>query len=91
MSGGYFDYVQYRIFEAADDLEQAIKNRSEGEYAYTERTLCKFELGLFYLRQAATYLHRIDYLLECDDGEDTFHIRLKEDLEKLVGEEGKNV
>lgn len=88
MSGGYFDYIQYQMFEAAEKLEQAIKDYSEGEYVYTERTLCKFELGLFYLRQAATYLHRIDWLLEGDDGEDTFHIRLKEDLEKLLGEEG---
>lgn len=87
MSGGYFDYIQYRIFDAADGLELAIKDRSEGEYAYKKETIDKFKEGLFHLKMAATYLQRIDYLLECDDGEDTFHIRLKADLEQLFGEE----
>ena len=35
------------------------------------------------LNKAFVYVNRIDWLLSGDDGEETFHKRLKEDLEKL--------
>jgi len=35
------------------------------------------------LRQAHVYAQRIDWLVSGDDGEDSFHRRLKHDLEKL--------
>jgi hypothetical protein len=35
------------------------------------------------LKRAEIYTHRIDYLLSSDDGEQTFHERLKKDLEEL--------
>lgn len=79
MSGGHFDYVQYTIDQVADNLEQIINNSQE-YYPYSSATIAEFRTGLLLLRQAAIYLHRIDYLISCDDCESSFHSRLQEDL-----------
>ena len=34
------------------------------------------------LRRAEIYAQRVDYLISGDDGEESFHSRLKEELEK---------
>ena len=79
MSGGHFDYIQCTIDQAADNLEQIINNPEE-YYTYSSDTITEFRTGLLLLRQAAVYLHCIDYLISCDDCESSFHSRLKEDL-----------
>ena len=92
MSGGYFEYQQYRLGQMADEIEDAIyKNDSEevNEYydkkgnGFSEDTIQEFKLAVWYLKQAMVYVHEIDWLLSGDDGEETFHERLKKDLEKL--------
>lgn len=50
---------------------------------YTEETLAEFRKGIDILKQAEVYAQRIDWLLSGDDGEETFHERLKEDLGEL--------
>lgn len=45
--------------------------------------MLEFQTGLHYLKLAYIYAQRIDWLLSCDDSEDTFHSRLKEELNKL--------
>ncbi len=79
MSGGHFDYAQYNIDQAADNLEQVI-NHPEEYGSYSSTTLTEFRRGLSLLRLAAIYLHRIDYLISCDDNESSFHSRLQENL-----------
>lgn len=89
MSGGYFEYQQYRLGQMADEIEDAIYNFNAGndpdEYYnnYSKETLDKFKKAVWLLRRTQTYVHRIDYLLSGDDGEETFHKRLKHDLERL--------
>ena len=82
MSGGHFDYVQYTIDQVADNLEQIINNPQEYDQ-YSSATIAEFRTGLLLLRQAAIYLHRIDYLISCDDDESAFHSRLQEDLNAI--------
>ena len=112
MSGGHFDYNQYRIDDIANSIEDYIYGHSleqedighyiqdneikneEKEYIiknkhtlpnrreYSEETIEEFKKGLDILRKAYIYAQRIDYLLSGDDGEESFHKRLKEDLEK---------
>ena len=111
MSGGHFDYNQYRIDDIADSIEDyiyghpleedieyyiednwleneekeyVIKNKHTlpNRYEYSEETLEEFKKGLDILRKASIYAQRIDWLLSGDDGEESFHKRLKEDLEK---------
>ena len=50
---------------------------------YTEETLREFRNGVAALRRAYVYAQRIDWLLSGDDGEESFHRRLKDELEKL--------
>ena len=92
MSGGHFDYKQWEIQNIADEVEQLIlTNDSEelDEWGYrkgshfTPETIAEFKKGLTVLRQAYVYAQRIDWLVSGDDGEDSFHRRLKHDLEKL--------
>ena len=49
----------------------------------SDETLKEFENGLRYCQLAVIYAQRIDYLLSGDDGEETFHERLKKEIEKL--------
>lgn len=50
---------------------------------YTPQTIEELRKAVHILRQAAVYVQRIDWLLSGDDGEDSFHERLKEELSKL--------
>jgi len=52
-------------------------------YSYSPETIEKFKEGYKKLMEAYIYAQRIDWLLSGDDGEETFHERLKEDLEEL--------
>ena len=92
MSGGHFDYKQWEIGNIADEVEQLILTNDSEEknewgdrkgYHYTPETIEEFKKGLVLLRQAYVYAQRIDWLVSGDDGEDSFHRRLKFELEKL--------
>lgn len=80
MSGGYFNYVQSQMQQTIEQLEEDLQNGFE---YLTQETIDEFKKGLYYLKLAAIYIHRIDYLLVADDGEATFHEKLKEELEKV--------
>jgi hypothetical protein len=89
MSGGHFDYDQYKIGYIADSIEQLIYNNNSEELneygdrksrGYTDETISEFRTALRLLRRAQIYAQRIDWLVSCDDGEDTFHKRLALDL-----------
>ena len=93
MSGGYFDYDQYRINDIAAQVEQLIRNNDEEELNdwgdpigrhYSKETIEEFSIGLLYLRLASVYAQRIDWLLSGDDGEESFHKRLEEDIDEII-------
>ena len=52
-------------------------------YDYSPETIEKFKEAYKKLCEAYIYSQRVDWLLSGDDGEDTFHERLKKDLETL--------
>ena len=52
-------------------------------YCYKPETVEKFKEGYRKLQEAYIYAQRIDWLLSGDDGEETFHKRLKKDLDEL--------
>ena len=92
MSGGHFNYDQYKFGYIADEVEQLIRdNGSEekDEWGYNrhstfdEKTIDKFIEGLLIMRMAQVYAQRIDWLVSGDDGEDSFHNRLKKDIQDL--------
>jgi hypothetical protein len=52
-------------------------------YKYPDDVIEEFKKGVDILRKAQIYAQRIDWLISGDDGEESFHKRLKEDLDKL--------
>ena len=93
MSGGRFDYLQYRFTEIVDAIEQEIRdNNAEPRPKdwfepnnFSEKTIEEFKKGIEYIKKAQIYAQRIDWLLSGDDGEDTFNERLLDDLSQNGG------
>ena len=95
MSGGHFDYNQYKIDQIACDIEQMILDNDSIElnefgdtkgYNFSPETIKKFKEGLDILKLAYVYAQRIDWLVSGDDSEDSFHNRLNEDVNKVKKE-----
>lgn len=91
MSGGHFDYNQYKIRTIIESIEDVMDNSEFNiengydydEYRYSPETLEEFRKGIDVLKKAAVYAQRIDWLISGDDGEEAFHRRLKEELEEI--------
>jgi len=88
MSGGHFNYDQYKIGMIADDIQLLIDNngiKDEWDYAnnFSEETIAEFKKAIVLLRTAQVYAQRIDWLVSGDDGETCFHERLKCDLSAI--------
>jgi len=83
MSGGHFSYRAAVINDLADELSESIDNAVNDDLKCSYSTRQSLIDTVKILRVAYTRLHRADWLLSCDDGEDDYHRRLAEDLEKL--------
>ena len=92
MSGGYFEYKQYHIQDIIEKLKETkVKVENDEEYYQYDRKLellQEISNGLGYLNLATIYTQRLDWLFSGDDGEDNFHLRLKEDLANLKSKKG---
>ena len=82
MSGGSFDYNQYKLEMIADEIENIIENNEkETEWGYkieyTKETIKKFQFTINRLRETSKMVQRIDWLVSGDDGENDFHERWK--------------
>jgi len=84
MSGGYFDYDEYKILNIKDEIKAAMK---DGNSYFNEDTVEMFTKATELLNVCYALVHRIDWLLSGDDGEETFHERLLDDLEELKKDE----
>ena len=81
MSGGQFNYEQFRISNIEDGIERLIKtnNRDDG-FHFNDEVIEKFTEALEYLRIARIMANRIDWLVSGDDSEETFFERLNEEV-----------
>lgn len=82
MSGGEFYYLQFRIAECADEVMKQIEKHKYGDediVKYTEQTLERFKECSDTLEKAGKMLQRVDWLVSCDDGEESFNERWEED------------
>lgn len=89
MSGGHFNYDQYRIFQMAEDIDTLVRNNgTPDEYGYahnyTPETLKKFQEAVDALKLAHAMVQRVDWLVSGDDGEDSFHERWEEEVKPLL-------
>jgi hypothetical protein len=91
MSGGHFNYDQYRIGQIADEIQHRIETNDLEDVDkwgdkigrfYNKEVIEKFQEAVKILKTGEIYAQRIDWLLSGDDGEESFLRRLKEDLEK---------
>ena len=92
MSGGYFDYVQTRLTWDVEEQLRALLNPvtvSERfsfepvEDPFNEEDRREFRNALYHTKKAAIYLQRVDWYVSGDDGQESFHERLKEELDEL--------
>lgn len=84
MSGGTFDHNEYHICRIAEEIQDLIdyNDAPKGGRGFSPQTIERLSEAVDLLRRAHILVHRIDYLLAGDDGEDNFHERLKKDLEE---------
>ena len=90
MSGGHFEYQQYRLHDIASQIKELIEsNDDEYEWGYrrgngySAETIEKFKIAVDTLEKAAIMAQRVDWLVSGDDGEDSFHRRWDEELKEI--------
>jgi hypothetical protein len=84
MSGGHFDYIEFRIDEVVTEIEKLIiENKKVNEYGfarnYSEETIENFKEAIKVIILSSKMIRRIDYLVSGDDDEKSFHERWIED------------
>lgn len=87
MSGGHFDYAQYKLEDLADEIRNLIALNNNTQYPetkYSDETIAKFLEADKTLRVAAVMAQRIDWLVSGDDDEESFHSRWNEDIKSLT-------
>jgi hypothetical protein len=91
MSGGHFDYAQYRIEDIVRGIVELVESNDDESldewgcrrgHGYRAETIEKFKIAVDTLRRAAIMAQRVDWLVSGDDGEDSFHRRWNEELEE---------
>jgi hypothetical protein len=89
MSGGHFEYQQYRLHDIASQIKELIESNDDESldewgyrrgHGYSAETIEKFKIAVDTLEKAAIMAQRVDWLVSGDDGEDSFHRRWVEEL-----------
>ena len=89
MSGGYFEYNQYRIQYIIERLEEYMSKGDQSDPAWekgeelSNEVLDELNKGLKILKQAFVYANMIAKFLSCDIGNESFLQYLNEDLKEL--------
>ena len=99
MSGGAFEYKQYKIQDLIEDMENLLVRLDKEpidsfECDSLKRYVDDSELfknkikeNIRYLKRAYIFTQRTDWFISGDDCEENFYERLKEEIEKLEYEE----
>jgi hypothetical protein len=91
MSGGHFEYQQYRLHDIASQIKELIESNDDESLnewgyrrgkGYSTETIEKFKIAVDTLKRAAIMAQRVDWLVCGDDGEDSFHCRWDEELKE---------
>jgi hypothetical protein len=85
MSGGFFDWAQYRIDWLRDEIDDIIKENQE-KHGFSDATIKELKNAVSVLRMAYVYTNRIDWLMSGDDGEESFRDMLAEEISLLQPE-----
>ena len=92
MSGGRFDYLQFRFGEIAESIRSTIVNNDStekdewgqdiGEHLPPD-IIAKFAETADVVERAAKMVTRVDWLLSGDDGEDSFRQRWDKEVNRV--------
>lgn len=66
MSGGHFEYIQFRFLDPIEELETIVKNNGD----YSQESINKIKECIEYLKLSSIYLNRIDLVLSGDCSEE---------------------
>ena len=85
------EYIEDHWLEE-EEKEYILKHKHTipNRYEYSKQTIKEFKKGLAILKKAYVYAQRIDWLLSGDDGEESFHKRLKEELDNLKNKKNES-
>jgi len=92
MSGGHFEYQQYRIEDIASEIDHLIEVSGSDEKdqwgylvhtEYSQETIEKFKETSKTLRIAAAMAQRVDWLVSSDDNEESSHSRWNKELGEM--------
>ena len=95
MSGGHFDYAQYRLNDIASSIDELIASNDDtslNEYGdvrgagYSEETIEKFKEATATLRRAEAMAQRVDWLVSGDDDEESFHSRWAKEVPEAIAD-----
>ncbi len=90
MSGGHFDYQQYRLHDITmmiDELIVSNDDESLDEFGnrrgrgYGPEIILRFKIASHTIKRAATMAQRIDWLVSGDDGDESFLRRWSEEVD----------
>ena len=80
MSGGHWDYGQYKIDEIVDALLETDSDSVERMDEQMKHNLLEL---IHSLEVASVHMQRLDCYLSGDDGSDTYHKRLESELNEF--------
>ena len=90
MSGGHFDYQQYKCHDIATMIDELIASNDDDTLdefgnrrgrGYGPEIILRFKVASHALKRAATMAQRIDWLVSGDDGEESFLRRWSEEVD----------
>ncbi len=95
MSGGHWDYLQFRFSQVIEELTDIIDwngqkrawktNDWDSDYHddYPEEVIQKFKEARLSIAEAQEHMQRLDWLFSCDDDEKSYLKRLEENLKEI--------
>jgi hypothetical protein len=86
MSGGAFEYSQYKIWEIAEAIRIRIAQYRKGHRNHDLSEAFLQEMIDFYRKaqEFAVLTHRMDWVLSGDDGEDDYFEKLAKDMRSEI-------
>lgn len=81
MSGGFFEYQQYRIEEIAEAIKECI--RRPEDYSLTKEVVDEMKTAVKYLEYSYVYVSEFDRLVSNDSSTESFFEKLNSDLQIL--------
>ncbi len=91
MSGGHFNYAQYRMEDIAIEIDRLVDENDSTEkdswgedisLHYPPEIIERFRQAAHTIRQAQEMAQRVDWLVSGDDGEESFMSRWNDEVRK---------